>query len=178
MVCPRCITSVEQSLEEEKITFSSVQLGEIHLQNNITPQQETALQKSLHSKGFEIIEIGKEKIANQLKILIIDFIRQSPTPSVNLSDYLSLKLHADYSNLSKIFSEVQQKTIEQYFLQQKMEYVKELLSYGELNLTEIAEKLNYSSVAYLSKQFKDITSFTPTQFQKSQNKNRIALDKI
>ncbi|QES89297.1 helix-turn-helix domain-containing protein [Rhizosphaericola mali] len=178
MVCPRCITAVEQSLKEEQIAFSQVILGEITPENNLTYQQEIALNKNLRLKGFEIIEIGKEKIVNQIKVLLLAYIRNAPTQHEKISEYLTNRLYVDYSHLSKLFSEIQQNTIEQYFLQQKIEFVKELLSYGELNLTEIADKLNYSSVAYLSKQFKEITHLTPTQFQKSQNKNRIALDKI
>jgi AraC-like DNA-binding protein len=166
MVCNRCKMVVQSELEKFGLTVLSVDLGEVVVEENLNQKQKSTLDKLLHSFGFELLDDKKSKIIESVKNAIIELIYNKDNQlKTNLSDYLSSKLHQDYSALSSLFSQQESTTIEQYFILQKIERVKELLVYDELSLSEIADKLNYSSVAHLSKQFKKVTGLTPTYFK-------------
>jgi len=180
MVCDRCIMTVKGILQEMDIKFSSVDLGEVEVNDVPPPEKLSELDKRLKQVGFELIMDEKTRLTEQIKSEIINLIYKHPDllGTVNLSDYLQEKLSRDYSSLSNIFSQHQGITIERYFILQKIERAKELLSYGEMNITEIAYSLGYSSSQYLSAQFKKITGMTPSQYQKSLGKPRRPLDKV
>ena len=154
-------------------------MGEVMLQTKLADQQKQDLEKSLTTLGFELICDRKSRIIEQIKAVIIDLIQnQNGELLQNLSDVLREKLQQDYNYLSRLFSDVEGITIEKYFISQKIEKVKELLVYDELNLSEIAYRLNYSSVAYLSSQFKKITGLTPSHFKKIGSRRRKPLDQV
>jgi len=178
MVCPRCVTAVEDTLTNLKIPFSSVTLGEALVEDNNIDYN--LLNKELKKIGFELINNNNLQIVEQIKSIIIEFIHHSENEQLknNFSEYIATKLNYDYSYLSKLFSEKENTTIEKYIILQKIEKVKELISYNELSFSEIAYKLNYNSTAYLSKQFKDIMGLTLSEYKKSDNKQRNTLDKI
>ena len=166
MVCHRCILAVKQELEKLNLSPLQIALGEVDLEERPTDGQLAQLKKGLTGLGFELIDDKKSRIIEQIKTLLIKLVHHNGDPvTVNLSDYISGKLHYDYSYLSNLFSEVESTTIEKYFILQKIEKAKELLVYDELSLSEIADQLGYSSVAYLSAQFKKITGFTPTYYK-------------
>jgi len=170
MVCPRCIMAVEKMLNELGISFSSVQLGEVELKEEISKEQHTELASALDALGFELLDSRKSILISRIKKLIIEQIHYRKEPLSELfSTYLSRKLFHDYGYLSHLFSTVEGMTMEKYILKQKTERVKELLFYNEMTLSEIAYQLNYSSVSHLSAQFKKETGMTPTEFKK-QNK--------
>jgi YesN/AraC family two-component response regulator len=179
MVCGRCIMVVKSKLEKFGLKILSIQLGEVEIKDNITKTQKDTLAKQLFSLGFVLIDDKKSKTIEKIKNLIIELVHfKNNEISSNLSTYLSDHLLQDYNTLSNLFSEVEGSTIEHYFIAQKIEKAKELLIYNELTLTEIAFQLNYSSVAYLSSQFKKVTGFTPTHFKQLQNKKRIQIDDL
>lgn len=179
MVCGRCIMVVRSKLEKLGLNPLSMQLGEVEIQENISKIQKDTLAKQLLSLGFELIDDKKSKTIERIKNLIIDLVHYKNNElKTNLSDYLSLQLLQDYNALSNLFSEVEGTTIEQYFIAQKIEKVKELLMYNELSLSEIAFELNYSSVAYLSNQFKKVTGFTPTYFKHLKDKKRKQIEAL
>ncbi len=177
MVCPRCIAAVKQKLEELHIPYASVKLGEVEvLTDDIDYKQ---LNKELKSIGFELLTDKDRQITEQIKVLVIEYVHYTPQMlKVNFSDFLSDKLHTDYFTLSRIFSKTEGTTIEKYLIRQKIERVKELISYGELNFSEIAWQLQYSSPAHLSQQFKKITGMTLTQYKNSPENKRKALNEI
>jgi AraC-like DNA-binding protein len=148
------------------IDAMSVELGEVELKDDIREDQKKELLKSLHSVGFDLIDDRKTKIIDKIKTLIIDLVHNKNNDlHTNLSNYISGQLHQDYNTLSNLFSEVENTTIEKYFMSQKIEKIKELIIYDELSLSEIAYSLNYSSVSHLSNQFKKVTGFSPTYFK-------------
>ncbi len=166
MVCSRCKMVVKSIFENIGIEPISVELGEVELENDILENQKQELIKSLRAIGFDLIDDKKSKTIDRIKTLIIDLVQnKSNDLKSNLSDYLAQQLHQDYNTLSNLFSEVENTTIEKYFINQKIEKVKELIIYDELSLSEIAYSLNYSSVSHLSNQFKKITGFSPTYFK-------------
>jgi AraC-like DNA-binding protein len=157
---------VKSAFENIGIEPVSVELGEVELKNDIPEKQKDTLLKNLRSVGFDLIDDKKSKTIDKIKTLIIDLVQnKNNNLKSNLSDYISQELHQDYSTLSNLFSEVENTTIEKYFINQKIEKVKELIIYDELSLSEIAYSLNYSSVSHLSNQFKKITGFSPTYFK-------------
>ncbi len=178
MVCDRCIMVVKDVFQKNEIPFSDVVLGEVTLINPITEKQKEVLDKNLKLLGFEIIETRKSQIAEKIKnkITALVFDPKGIRLSENLSDYLSNKIGLEYSYLTTIFSEEENLSVEKYFILQKVERIKELISYDELLLKEIAEKMQYSSVAHLSAQFKKSTGLSPTEFKK-QIKRR-SIDKV
>ena len=179
MVCNRCIAAVESMFEELKIDINQITLGEVETKNEISDKELQALSLKLKSTGFEILEDSTKKQFEKIKTLIIQIISgEDLSDDFILSEFLSSELHKDYSSISKLFSQNENVTLEQYFILQKIEKVKELLLYKEFNLTEISQKLGYKSVQHLSNQFKKITGFSPTQFLNSKEKKRIALDKV
>lgn len=179
MVCPRCISAVKALLDNLDIPFLSVRLGEINLPEPISDLKSTEFSKELENLGFALVSDRKSRLIAQMKKLVIDKIHYSKDPvPYKWADLVSDALKLDYKYLSALFSSVESITFEQYIINQKIERVKELMIYDELNLSEISYQLNYSSVAYLSNQFRKIMGMTPTQFKSSQLQNRKALDAI
>lgn len=179
MVCGRCIMVVKSKLEKLGLNPLSMQLGEVEIKESITKNQKDTLAKHLYSLGFELIDDKKSKTIEKIKNLIVEVVHYKNNElNTNLSNYLSAHLLQDYNTLSNLFSEIEGTTIEQYFITQKIEKVKELLMYNELSLSEIAFQLNYSSVAYLSNQFKKVTGFTPTYFKQLKDKKRKQIEAL
>lgn len=179
MVCRRCILAVEQVLINHNIPFQSVQLGEVTLTETPTTDHFQQLDRALLDLGFERIDDRKAKTIDQIKKIIIGIVHHREEPlQINLSEHLSRELHHDYAALSKLFSETEGITIEKYFIAQKIEKVKELLLYDELTLSEIAWQMDYSSVAYLSSQFKKQTGLTPSFFKSMKSNKRKNIEDI
>lgn len=167
--------------EIEKLGFdvSGVILGEVWLNQELSNNQKEKVREVLEPLGFELIDDRKSRIIEKIKNIIIDLVHHKDSLlQTNLSDLLSTELNHDYSYLSNLFSEVEGTTIEKYFIAQKIEKVKELLVYDELSLSEIAHRLNYSSVAYLSNQFKKVTGLTPSHFKQIKEGKRKPLDEV
>ena len=179
MVCSRCIMVVKSELEQLGLHPISVNLGEAEIEEEINENQKDILLKNLQSIGFDLIDDKKTKTIEKVKNLIVDLVHHKNNDlKINLSDYLAENLNQDYNSLSNLFSEVENTTIEKYFISQKIEKVKELLIYDEHSLSEIADILNYSNVAHLSNQFKKITGYTPTGFKQLKDKKRIQLENL
>jgi len=179
MVCNRCIMVVQDELNKLGLEIKHIKLGEVTLEKELTSIERDALQGTLVPLGFQVIDDKKTRIIEQIKNVIINLVHyQDNDAKTNLSDILSEKLNHDYNYLSNLFSEVESTTIEKYFIAQKVEKVKELLVYYELSLSEIALQLNYSSVAYLSNQFKKVTGLTPSHFKQIREDKRSPLDKV
>lgn len=179
MVCNRCKMVVSSQLNKLGIDPLTVELGEVTLEQELTPEQKLKVEAVLSEVGFELIDDKKSKLIERIKTLIIELVQhQNNDLKINLSDYLGQKLGQDYNYISGLFSEVEGTTIEKYFIAQKIEKVKELLVYGELTTSEIAHKLNYSSVAYLSNQFKKVTGLSPSHFKEIGEQKRKSLDQV
>jgi AraC family transcriptional regulator len=181
MVCNRCIMTVENILKNNSITFNKVLLGEAYLNDTPTSAQQQALQADLLKNGFELIDNHISGLIEKIKLLVIKKARNETDEKdkrLNLSQYLSEHLHYEYTHLSSIFSSVEGRTIENYFIEQRIEKAKELLVYGQMTLSEIAYELDYSSSAHLSSQFKKVSGLTPSYFKKVGSAKRQALDKI
>jgi AraC-like DNA-binding protein len=179
MVCARCVMAVESLLKKNGLHPISVELGHASVEEDISDQQRDELQYQLQAIGFDLLEDRQEQTIEKIKSSIIQLVQQSAgVETVNLSDYLADKLHASYSALSKLFSKVTGTTIEHYYIAQRIEKVKELLTYEELSLTQIAHRLGYSSVAYLSGQFKMVTGMTPSKFKSLHENMRKSLDEV
>jgi AraC-like DNA-binding protein len=176
MVCIRCRMVVKTELEKLGLHYLTVELGEVEIMETISPEQLELLSAALSKTGLELMDDKKSILVEKIKTIIIEQIHYTDDLiKINLSDYLSEKLNHNYTYLSNLFSEVKGITIEQFYLTHKIEKVKELLVYDELNLTEIAFKLHYSSVAHLSSQFKKMTGLTPSHFKNLKNKNSTIL---
>lgn len=179
MVCNRCIMVVQEEMNKLGLEVKSIRLGEVVLEKEPASSERSFLEATLVTLGFEVIDDKKSRIIEQIKNVIIDLVHyQDNDTKNNLSDLLSKKLNHDYNYLSNLFSEVEGTTIEKYYIAQKIERVKELLVYDELSLSEIAFRLNYSSVAYLSNQFKKITGLTPSHFKQIREDKRKPLDMV
>ncbi|MDO3641469.1 AraC family transcriptional regulator [Mucilaginibacter sp. L3T2-6] len=165
MVCPRCVKAVEQIFNDIGIKPIYVRLGEVLTQDPLQAQQLESLKSRLKQLGFELLDDSLKQQIDKIKSIIIQHIHYTEDEKFVFSEVLADELHKDYSVLSKLFSETEGITIEQYVILQRIEKVKELLVYNEMNLNEISYKLNYSSVAHLSAQFKKVTGLTPTQFK-------------
>lgn len=171
MVCSRCKMVVKAELEKLGLQSLTVELGEVELKSDTTKETLHQLDTALQNLGFEIIDDRKSRIIEKIKNTIVELIHHSDENiGVNLSEYLTKKVNYDYGYLSNLFSEVEGTTIEKYLIAQKMEKVKELLKYDELTLSQIADRLGYSSIAYLSNQFKKQTGLSPS-FYKSLKQN-------
>jgi AraC family transcriptional regulator len=179
MVCNRCIMAVRQEFEKIGIDPLSVQLGEVELVKEPGERQLKQIEKNLQSIGFEILDSQKQKQIEKIKALLIEKVQSGDIEEhFILSDYLSKKLNKEYSQLSRLFSEVEGITVEQFFILQKIEKVKEWIVYNEETLSEIAWKLGYSSVAHLSAQFKKVTGLTPSVYKRPGSHNRKSIDAV
>ena len=171
MVCIRCKMVVKSELEKLGLHYTTVDLGEVEIREHIPKEQMERLDLVLKKAGLELMDDKKSILVEKIKAVIIELVHYADEQiKVNLSDYLSEKLNHNYTYLAHLFSEVKGTTIEKFYLTHKIEKVKELLVYDELSLTEIAYRLNYSSVAHLSNQFKKMTGLTPSHFKKLKHK--------
>ncbi len=179
MVCNRCIMVVQNELDRLGLGIKNIRLGEVALEREPTSEEKKRFEEALIPLGFELIDDRKSRIIERIKNIIIELVHHNDNDAkTNLSDILSSQLHHDYNYLSNLFSEIESTTIEKYFIAQKIEKVKELLVYDELSLSEIASRLNYSSVAYLSNQFKKVTGLTPSHFKQVRAIKRKPLDEV
>ena len=179
MVSLRCKMLVKEELKKLGLHYVIVDLGMVEILEDISPEKFQDLKNNLAISGLELLDDKKSVLIEKIKNVIVEMVHYTDEiPKVNYSDYIAEKLHHDYTYLSNIFSEVKGTTIQQYIIVHKIERVKELLLYGELNLTEISYMLNYSSVAHLSNQFKKITGLSPTFFKKLKQKRHQNLENI
>jgi AraC-like DNA-binding protein len=179
MVCIRCKMVVKSELEKLGLHYKKLELGEVDIIGDMTPEQQEQLKSALLKSGLEMMDDKKAVLIEKIKNVIIEMVHYADEPlKTNFSDYLTEKLHYDYTYLSNIFSEVTGITIEHFLIAHKIERVKELLLYDELNLSEISYRLNYSSVAHLSNQFKKVTGLTPTYFKALKHKRLKSLNNV
>ena len=179
MVCIRCKMVVKSELEKLGLKYNFVELGEADINGDVTSDKQEQLNNALKRQGLELMDDRKSMLIEKIKTIIIELVHYSDYPlKINLSVYLTSKLNYDYTYLANLFSEVQGTTIEHFFIYHKIERVKELLVYDELNLKEIAFKLHYSSVSHLSNQFKKVTGLTPSHFKELKHKRRISLENV
>jgi AraC-like DNA-binding protein len=170
---------VKSELEKLGVIASNIELGEVVTREDLSAEQLDRLSTGLKRSGLELMDDKKSILVEKIKAVIIELVHYNEEQiKINLSDYLSEKLSYDYTYLANLFSEVKGTTIEQFYLAHKIEKVKELLVYDELNLTEIAYRLHYSSVAHLSNQFKKITGLTPSHFKNLKHKRRHTLENM
>ena len=171
MVSQRCKMMVIDELNKVGVQYTAVDLGMVETFQDLSVQQRSLLRENLLKSGLELLDDKKSILIERIKNLIVEMVHYSDQlPNLNYSEYISNKLQYDYTYLSNIFSEVKGTTIQQFIIIHKIERVKELLLYDELNLTEIAYKLQYSSVAHLSNQFKKVTGLSPSFFKKLKQK--------
>ena len=179
MVSNRCKMVVKEVLREFGLHFIVVDLGEVEIMENISSEQRELLKKELLSSGLELMDDKKAILIEKIKNTIVEMVHHSDEViKVNFSDYLSKKLNHDYTYMANLFSEVQGTTIEHFIISHKVERIKELIIYDELNMTQIAWKMNYSSVAHLSNQFKKITGLTPTNYKLLKGKRRSLIENV
>ena len=179
MVSLRCKMYVKQALLKLGLHPVEIDLGVVEVLEDITTEQREELRASLLKSGLELLDDQKSILVDKIKNVIIEMVHYSDSlPKVNYSDYISEKLDYDYTYLANIFSEVKGITIQQFIIIHKIEKVKELLLYDELNITEISYKLDYSSAAHLSNQFKKITGLTPTFYKQLKKKREQNLEDI
>jgi len=179
MVSTRCKMAVKDALKKLQLHFIIVDLGEIEIMETLTPEQREQLKIELVGSGLELMDDKRAVLIEKIKNVIVEMIHHSDEMvKVNFSDYLSEKLNYDYTYLANLFSEVQGTTIEHFVIAHKVERIKELIIYDELNITEIAWKMNYSSVAHLSNQFKKVTGLSPSHFKRLKVKRRSPIEDI
>ncbi|WP_291125105.1 helix-turn-helix domain-containing protein [Flavobacterium sp. UBA6031] len=179
MVSARCKMVVKEELKKLGLHFIVVDLGEVDIMENISGEEREQVKAALLNVGFELMDDKRAVLIERIKNVIIEMVHHTDEPiKVNFSDYLSEKLNHDYTYLANLFSEVQGTTIEQFVISHKIERIKELIIYDELNITEIAWKMNYSSVAHLSNQFKKATGLSPSHFKQLKDKRRNQLEDI
>ncbi len=179
MVSLRCKLMVKEELKKLGLEYAVVDLGTVEILEDISPDQRTMLKENLLKIGLELLDDRKSILIEKIKQVVIELIHYSDElPKVNYSDHISEKLNLDYTYLANTFSEVKGITIQQFIILHKIERVKELLLYDELNLTEIAYKMHYSSVAHLSNQFKKITGLTPSFYKQLKEKRKGNLEDL
>tara|TARA_R110002050_G_scaffold110363_1_gene222450 strand:- start:35160 stop:35699 length:540 start_codon:yes stop_codon:yes gene_type:complete len=179
MVSLRCKLVVKQELERVGLQYVSIGLGLIEIIEDIDEQKKIELKRNLASSGLELLDDKKHILIDKIKNVIIEMVHYTEeVPKINFSDYISKKLDYDYTYLSNLFSEVKGITIQHFIIKHKIERAKELILYDELNLTEISYKLNYSSVAHLSNQFKKVTGQSPSFYKKTGKKRRNNLENL
>lgn len=179
MVCIRCKMVVKAELTKLGLHYSIVDLGEVEVHETPSTEQLEKFKVGLLKSGLELMDDKKSVLIQKIKNVIVELVHYSEEPlTIKFSEYLAQKLNHDYTYLANLFSEVQGTTIEKFFIAHKIERVKELLVYNELNLTEIAFQMHYSSVSHLSSQFKKVTGLTPTHFKQLKDKRRSMLDNV
>ena len=180
MVCNRCIKEIRQQLDDLGMKVSKIELGKVVLEQTPTEEQLNKLKSSLKTEGFELLGDRQQQLIEQIKTLVINQIHyeQDKPAFQNFSDFIARQTGMSYAYLSKLFSSTEGITIEQFIIRQKIEKAKELLIYDELTLSEIAWKLDYSSVQHLSSQFKKVTGLTPSHFKKLKEQKRNPLDHL
>lgn len=179
MVSNRCKLAVKEELKKLGLHFIIVDLGEVEILENITFYQREELKTGLLASGLELMDDKKAVLIEKIKNVIIEMVHYTDEViKVNFSNFLSEKLQHDYTYMANLFSEVQGTTIEQFIISHKIERIKELIIYGDLNITEIAWKMNYSSVAHLSNQFKKMTGLSPSHFKQLKDKRRSPIEEI
>lgn len=180
MVCNRCIMVVSQELEKLHIPFNSISLGEVSIREAPAPEQLKVLGSNLKELGFELLDDKKDALVEKIKTTIINLIhgKDNDTLNTKLSVFLQDSIGVDYHYLSTAFSSSEGLTIEKYVILQRIERVKELVQYDEMNLSEIADSLGYSSVQHLSQQFKKITGMTPSAYRQLKENSRKPLDQV
>lgn len=179
MACLSCKIVIKEALEELDIRPVKIELGEIETKEDVTDEEKKKLNAKIKYAGLELLESKQGVLIEKIRKVIIDYIYHSEEKEiVNFSDLLSKKLNYSYTYLSNFFSEVEVTTLEQYIIAMKIERIKELIMFGNDTLTQIADKLHYSSVAHLSAQFKKVTGLTPTHFKNLKNKRRIAIQNL
>ena len=179
MVSNRCKMAVKEELKKLGLHFIVVDLGEVEIMETISFDQREKLKLSLFDSGLELMDDKRAVLIEKIKTTIIEMVHNSDEMiKTNFSDYLSAKLNHDYTYLANLFSEVQGTTIEHFIINHKIERIKELIIYDELNITEIAWKMNYSSVAHLSNQFKKVTGLSPSHFKQLKDKRRSQIEDI
>ena len=179
MVCQRCIMTVESVLTTLSIPFRKVSLGEVDLESKLTNDELKKIEKDLNKAGFELIETRVNKVIENIKQAVMEYLNLGmDNEHLKLSSFITKKISYDYSYLSDLFSSVEGRTIEQFFILQRIEKVKELLVYDQLSLTEISYQTGFSSVHHLSSQFKKVTGLTPSHFKKIGAAKRKSLDSL
>lgn len=179
MVSARCKTVVKEELKKHGLHFIVVDLGEVEIMETLSALEWAELKASLFEAGLVLMDNKRAILIEQIKNVVIEMVHHSEVMiKVNFSQYLSEKLKYDYTYMANLFSEVQGTTIEHFIIKHKIERIKELILYDELNITEIAWKMNYSSVAHLSNQFKKMTGLTPSHFKKLKVKQRSQIEDI
>jgi AraC-like DNA-binding protein len=179
MVCSRCKMVVKSELEKLGLRPLAVDLGEVEIAADLEGYQRQDVHAALQKFGFALLDDKKSVIIERVKNLIVDLVQNKNNQlKTNLSDYLSRGLNHDYTYITNLFTQVEGTTIEQYFIAQKIERVKELLVYDEMSLSEISYQLNYSSVSHLSKQFKKVTGLTPSHYKQLKEKKRNPLEEL
>ena len=179
MVSLRCKMLVREELKKLDIAYLNIDLGLVDIPNDIRPEQYKQLQENLHRSGLELLDDKKHILIEKIKGVIIEMIHYADAlPEMKYSIYISDKLNLDYTYLSNLFSEVKGMSIQQYIILHKIEKIKELIIYDEMNFSEIASRLQYSSVAHLSHQFKKITGLTPSFFKALKDKKRSSLENL
>ena len=178
MVCEHCGEVLESKLNDAGFFVDSIELGMIELEEPIDDENFESLSDIVRENGFELISDRGSRIVEEIKHLIIEIIHSADSLEDNLSDYLSERIDRDYQQLSRLFSSVEGKSIERYFIQQKIERAKELIVYGEQTLAEIAYELGYSSQQHFSRQFKKETGLSPSHFKEVKKNKRISIDRL
>jgi AraC-like DNA-binding protein len=179
MVSTRCKMVVKDELKKLGLHFIVVDLGEVEIMEDISIKQREELKSILLTSGLELMDDKRAVLIEKIKNVIIEMVHHTEEiAKMNFSDFLSGKLNHDYTYMANLFSEVQGTTIEQFIIRHKIERIKELIIYGDLNITEIAWKMNYSSVAHLSNQFKKMTGLTPSHFKKLKIQRRVPIEEI
>jgi len=179
MVSNRCKMAVKEELRKLGLHFIVVDLGEVEIMENISAEQREQMKAALLISGFELMDDKKAILIEKIKTAVIEMVHHSDEViKTNFSDFLSEKLNHNYTYLANLFSEVQGTTIEHFIIAHKIERIKELIIYDELNITEIAWKMNYSSVAHLSNQFKKVTGLTPSHFRQLKDKRRTSIEDV
>ena len=170
---------VKSELQKLGLKYNHIELGEVEIIGKLSVQKHDRLKAALHKSGLELMDDKKAILVEKIKNVIVEMVHYSDEiPKTNFSEYLSEKLNQDYTQMSTIFSQTKGITIEHYITLHKIEKVKELLIYDELNLSEIAWKMHYSSVSHLSNQFKRVTGLTPTFFKVLKHRRRISLESL